>query len=73
MCRNIKKLRFEDRMPTDEEMSLAALQYVRKVSGYRKPSRLNEAAFEQAVAAVAQATRSLFAGLEEKKTVDNNV
>lgn len=73
MCRNIKKLRFEDRMPADEEMSLAALQYVRKVSGCRKPSRLNEAAFEQAVAAVAQATRSLFEGLEEKKTANSNV
>jgi len=69
MCRNIKKLRFEDRMPTDEEMRLAALQYVRKVSGYRKPSRVNEAAFEQAVAAVAEATRVLFDGLEGRKTV----
>jgi hypothetical protein len=67
MCRNIKKLRFEDRVPTDEELSLAALQYVRKVSGYRKPSRVNEAAFEQAVLAVAEATRGLFEGLEWRK------
>ena len=71
MCRNIKKLRFQDRMPTDEEMSLAALQYVRKVSGYRKPSRMNEEAFAQAVAAVAEATRVLFEALEEKKPVNS--
>jgi hypothetical protein len=71
MCRNIKKLRFEDRMPADEEMRLAALQYVRKVSGYRKPSRANEAAFEQAVTAVADATRALLEGLEVRKTANS--
>lgn len=63
MCRNIKQLRFEDRGPTDEELELAALQFIRKVSGYRKPSKANEAAFEQAVADVAAATRKLFDGL----------
>jgi hypothetical protein len=60
MCRNIKKLRTPERPPTDEEITLAALQFVRKVSGYQKPSRVNEAAFEEAVVEVAAATRKLF-------------
>ncbi len=59
MCRSIKQLRQPDRSPTDEEIEAAALQFVRKVSGYRKPSRANEAAFHQAVADVAAATRHL--------------
>jgi len=59
MCRSIKQLRQPDRSPTDEEIEAAALQFVRKVSGYRKPSRANEAAFNQAVADVATATRHL--------------
>ncbi len=63
MCRNIKKLRLPDRPPTDEELELAALQYVRKVSGYREPSRANEEAFETAVADIAVATRKLFDNL----------
>ncbi len=60
MCRNIKNLRSPDRAPTDEELQEAALQFVRKVSGYRSPSRVNQAAFDRAVAEVAQATRRLF-------------
>jgi hypothetical protein len=60
MCRNIKVLRQAERSPTDEEIHLAALQYVRKVSGYRQPSRKNAQAFEQAVEGVAAATRLLF-------------
>jgi len=60
MCRNIKKLRYPDRPPTDGELELAALQYVRKVTGYRKPSQANEAAFEAAIADIAAATRKLF-------------
>jgi hypothetical protein len=63
MCRNIKQLRTHERPPTDEELELAALQFVRKVSGYRKPSRANEAAFSAAVAEIAAATRRLFDGL----------
>lgn len=66
MCRNIKKLRFEDRPPTDEELELAALQFIRKVSGYRKPSRKNEDAFDRAVAEVARASRGLFDRLESR-------
>ena len=59
MCRSIKQLRQPERSPTDEEIQAAALQFVRKVSGYRKPSRANEDAFNQAVADVAAATRHL--------------
>lgn len=60
MCRNIKKLRYEDRAPTDEELKLAALQFIRKVSGYRAPSKKNAEAFDRAVAEVATAARGLF-------------
>ena len=63
MCRNIKKLRQPDRLPTDEELEAAALQFVRKISGYRKPSQANEAAFEQAIADISEAARDLFSGL----------
>jgi hypothetical protein len=63
MCRNIKQLRHPDGQPTNEELQLAALQFVRKVSGYRKPSRANQAAFDRAVAEVAAATRRLFDAL----------
>ena len=59
MCRSIKQLRRADEPPTDAEMQAAALQYVRKVSGYRKPSRTNQAAFEQAVQEIAATTRRL--------------
>lgn len=58
MCRSIKTLRSE--IPaTEEEIRAAALQYVRKVSGYRKPSKVNEEAFERAVEEVSEAIRGL--------------
>jgi len=66
MCRSIKQLRLPDRPPTDEEIEAAALQFVRKVSGYRAPSRANEAAFNRAVADVAASTRQLLASLVVK-------
>jgi hypothetical protein len=59
MCRNIKQLRQPDRPPTQEELRAAALQYVRKVSGYRLPSRANQAVFDQAVDEIAAATQKL--------------
>jgi hypothetical protein len=59
MCRNIKVLRQAEHLPTDEEIHLAALQFVRKVSGYRQPSRRNAVAFEQAVEEIAASTRQL--------------
>jgi hypothetical protein len=58
MCRSIKPLRAADWSASDEEVRAAALQYVRKVSGMRKPSRANQAAFETAVEQVALATRA---------------
>lgn len=64
MCRNIKKLRFEDRSPSDEELQLAALQFIRKVSGYRAPSKKNAEAFDRAVEEVSRASRRLFNNLE---------
>lgn len=59
MCRSIKQLRNPEIPATDEEIRAAALQFVRKVSGYRKPSRANQTAFDQAVEEVTQATQRL--------------
>ncbi len=59
MCRSIKTLRTGATPASDEEITAAALQFVRKVSGYRKPSTANEAAFEEAVAEVAEASKRL--------------
>jgi hypothetical protein len=63
MCRNIKQLRNPERPPTDEELHDAALQFVRKISGYRKPSKVNEVTFETAVAEIAGVSRQLFESL----------
>lgn len=59
MCRSIKTLRVLDQAAPDDDVRAAALQYVRKVSGYRTPSPANEAAFEAAVDEVAAASRRL--------------
>jgi hypothetical protein len=59
MCRSIKTLRTGATPATDDEISAAALQFVRKVSGYRKPSAANEDAFDEAVHAVAAASKQL--------------
>jgi hypothetical protein len=64
MCRSIQKLRLPEGSASDEQIQAAALQYIRKVSGYRKPSRRNEAVFEQAVIEIARVTRDLLKGLE---------
>jgi hypothetical protein len=63
MCRSIKQLRRPERDVSEEEIAAAALQYVRKVSGYRQPARSNAAAFDAAVAEVAEATRRLLAAV----------
>jgi hypothetical protein len=63
MCRNIHTLYNFEPPATEDEVRGAALQYVRKVSGYTKPSRANEAAFERAVDEVAAATARLIDGL----------
>jgi hypothetical protein len=59
MCRNIRQLHNFEPRATSEEVRAAALQYVRKVSGSTKPSQANQAAFDEAVAAVAHATQHL--------------
>jgi hypothetical protein len=63
MCRNIRTLHNFEPTATDEEVRLAALQYVRKVSGSTKPSRANAEAFERAVDEVAHATGHLLQAL----------
>jgi hypothetical protein len=65
MCRSIKTLRppFADDV-TDEDVRAAALQYVRKISGFRAPAAHNTEAFDRAVAAVAEATAALLASIE---------
>ena len=64
MCRSIKTLRSIQTPATPEEIQAAALQFVRKVSGYRKPSKRNQAVFDQAVEEAATATRKLLESLE---------
>jgi hypothetical protein len=59
MCRSIKTLRNPDHPASEQEIQEAALQFVRKVSGYRKPSRANQAAFEAAVHQIALTTQGL--------------
>jgi hypothetical protein len=63
MCRSIHPLHNYEPRPDADEVRAAALQYVRKISGMAKPARVNEAAFEQAVAAVAAATDDLLGAL----------
>jgi hypothetical protein len=59
MCRNIRTLHNFDPAANEEEVSAAALQYVRKISGYTKPSQVNAEAFEEAVAEIAAASERL--------------
>jgi hypothetical protein len=63
MCRSIKTLRGSEPPATTAEVDAAALQFVRKISGYRKPSRTNEAAFNEAVAQIAKATEQLLSAV----------
>ena len=63
MCRNIKPLFNFEPPATDDEVRASALQFVRKVSGYTKPSKLNEGAFNDAVDEVTAAARKLIASL----------
>jgi hypothetical protein len=59
MCRSIKTLRRKDENPTDQEIQDAALQFVRKISGYRAPSRVNTRAFDAAVNDISVSSRRL--------------
>jgi hypothetical protein len=63
MCRNIRTLHNFEPPATQEEIHASALQYVRKISGFTKPSKANEAAFEAAVEAVTAASTTLLATL----------
>ncbi len=67
MCRSIKQLRGSEIDPTEQEIQEAALQFVRKVSGYRQPSKANEAAFNHAVIEIAASTRELLDSLALKR------
>lgn len=66
MCRSIKQLRNVEIPATEEEIRGAAVQFVRKVSGYRKPSKRNEAVFEKAIQEITLATQKLLDDLPVK-------
>ncbi len=64
MCRNIRTLHNFEPPATEDEIQAAALQYVRKISGFTRPSQVNRAAFEHAAAVVAMVSAELLAELE---------
>ena len=68
MCRSIKLLRETEGQPTDSDLHAAALQFVRKISGYRQPSRANAPAFDSAVAEIAAVAQRLLAALPNRPT-----
>jgi hypothetical protein len=68
MCRSIKPLRLPDREPTEQELHEAALQFVRKISGFRKPSRANQEVFDTAVRDVAAAARTLLGEIQVRSS-----
>lgn len=69
MCRSIMTLFNTDPPVTQAEIEAASLQFVRKISGYRQPSQVNQAAFEQAVKDIAAATQMLLNSLETSAPV----
>ena len=71
MCRNIKPLFNFEPHATNDEVEAAALQYVRKVSGFNKPSEVNEPAFNEAVREIAHATQHLLHHLSTTATPKN--
>ncbi len=68
MCRSIKVLRRPEGLAAEDEVRAAALQFVRKISGYRVPARANETAFDAAVAEVTRASLRLLETLAERAT-----
>jgi hypothetical protein len=68
MCRSIKRLRGMEPGASDEEVRAAALQFVRKISGYQKPSRVNQPVFDAAVEEIAAASRRLLEGLSPARS-----
>ena len=71
MCRNIRPLFNYDPVVTEDEIRASALQYVRKVSGYTKPSQVNEAAFSAAIDRVTAVTRELIDSLATNAPAKN--
>jgi hypothetical protein len=71
MCRNIRTLFNFEPPATDEEIQASALQFVRKLSGFAKPSHSNAAAFDRAVEEVTEAARRLLASLETTSPTKN--
>jgi len=71
MCRNIKTLFNFEPTATEEEINAASLQYVRKVTGFNKPSKTNEAAFYSAVEDIARISKRLLASLETTSPLKN--
>jgi hypothetical protein len=65
MCRSIKKLRKPEGIPSDVELYEAARQFIRKISGFREPSRANQDAFDQAIADVSDAARALLETMDK--------
>jgi len=72
MCRSIKTLRKLEPPPTPADIEAAALQYVRKISGYRAPSQANRATFDKAVAEIAAVTHELLNNLNQPTGVIAN-
>jgi len=68
MCRSIKTLRRAEGRASDEEIAAAALQYIRKISGYRVPAKRNEKAFRRAVAGVSRASANLIESLKDSSS-----
>ncbi len=64
MCRSIKKLRKPDELATSDELNSAALQFVRKITGFHKPSRANREAFERAVLEISACSERLLTALD---------
>ncbi|MCH7901098.1 MAG: DUF2277 domain-containing protein [Acidobacteria bacterium] len=71
MCRSIKRLREGATTAPQDEIEAAALQYVRKISGFAKPASHNEGVFEVAVTEIAAASQRLLEGLEVRGTVNS--
>ena len=73
MCRSIKVLRKPGAPATPEELHAAALQFVRKISGYRKPSKANTEVFEQAVSDIAEASRRLLQAVAKESPAEQSL
>ncbi len=71
MCRNIRTLYNFEPPATDDEIQAAALQFVRKISGFNQPSKVNQAAFDEAVARVARVAAELLASLDTSAAPKN--